>query len=85
MKTGGTDRRKAHWLTWIRCNAGWWDAMRGNRYAGWSVAQQCRVRWVKNCPDQYACDWFAFNDATNQMIGPFRTPEAAKRSCPLVA
>jgi hypothetical protein len=54
-------------------------------YAGWSVAWQCRVRWVRECPQQYDCGWYVFNDATNQMIGPFKTPSAAKHSCPLHA
>ncbi len=85
MKTGGTDTAKPSRILWKRCNAGWWDAMRGPRYAGWSVAQQCRVRWVEQSPQQYDRGWYVFNDAKNKMIGPFKTPTAAKRSCPLVA
>jgi hypothetical protein len=46
---------------------------------------QCRVRWVKKSPQQYDCGWYCFNDAISKMIGPFKTPTAAKRSCPLVA
>jgi hypothetical protein len=92
MKTGGTDAINAvpkltqsRRITWKRCCRSWWDAMRGNRYAGWSVAQQCRVRWVRNSPEQYDCGWYVFNDAINEMIGPFTKPEAARRSCPLMA
>ena len=85
MKTGGTDRRKLGRIVWARCCPGWWDALRGNQYAGWSVARQCRVRWVRKRPQQYDCGWYVFNDAINQMIGPFKTPSAAKHSCPLVA
>ena len=85
MSTGATEKAKAVRIVWKRCNAGWWDALVGKRYTGWSVAQQCRVRWVKNRPQQYACGWYVFNDAINRMIGPFKTPTAAKRSCPLVA
>jgi hypothetical protein len=59
--------------------------MKGTHYAGWSVAKQCRVRWVRKRPQQYDCGWYVFNDAANQMIGPFKTPTAAKRSCPLHA
>jgi hypothetical protein len=40
---------------------------------------------VKNHPRQYDCGWYAFNDAIGKIIGPFKTPTAAKRSCPLVA
>ena len=72
-------------IIWKRCNAAWWDAMRGNRYAGWSVAQQCRVRFVRNRTRQYNCGWYVFNDETDQMIGPFKIPLAAKQSCPLAA
>jgi len=74
--------KKDH-IVWKRCNAGWWDAMCADHYAGWSVARQCRVRFVRNGPQQYDCGWYVFNDATNQMIGPFKTPTGAKRSCPL--
>ncbi|MGO8929310.1 MAG: hypothetical protein ACLQU3_20785 [Limisphaerales bacterium] len=59
--------------------------MKGTHYAGWSVARQCRVRWVRKRPQQYDFGWYVFNDATNQMIGPFKTPSAAKHSCPPVA
>ena len=34
MKTGRTDRSKLGRLIWIRCCAGWWDAMKGMHYAG---------------------------------------------------
>ena len=83
MKTGATDGSKRIRLVWKRCNAGWWDAVLDNCYAGWSVAQQCRVRWVKNRPQQYDCGWYVFNDAIDKMIGPSKKPTTAKRSCPL--
>ena len=70
-------------IVWRRCNAGWWDAERGNEYTGWSVARQCRVRVVRHLIQQYDCGWYVFNDERNQMIGPFKTPITAKRSCPL--
>jgi hypothetical protein len=59
--------------------------MKGTRYAGWSVACQCRVRWTRECLQQWDCGWYVFNDVIDKMIGPFNTPTAAKRSCPLVA
>ena len=61
-------------LRWILCEAGWWDAMQGKEYAGWSVARQCRVRWVKRQPQSYNCGWYVFNDAIDKRIGPFKTP-----------
>lgn len=70
-------------IVWKLCGPGWWDAVSGNSYAGWSVARQCRVRWIKRRPQQYQCGWYVFNDAIGKMIGPFRTPEAAQRACPL--
>ena len=85
MKTGETDDSNEGRLIRIRCCAGWWDAMKGKHYAGWSVARQCRVRWVRKRPQQYDCGWYVFNDAIDKMIGPFKTPTAAKRSCPLVS
>jgi hypothetical protein len=84
MNIGETNKGKPGHIIWKRCCAGWWDAMRCGQYAGWSVAKQCRVRWVRKRPQQYDCGWYAFNDARNQMIGPFTTPSAAKHSCPLV-
>jgi hypothetical protein len=83
MNIGGTNRSKRGRIVWQRFGPGWWDAERSNQYAGWSVARQCRVRWVGETPEQYDCGWYVFNDATNQMIGPFKTPTGAKRSCPL--
>jgi len=72
-------------IRWKRCEPGWWDAMSGNTYAGWSVARQCRVRRIKRQPQKYRCGWYVFNDAINKMIGPFKTPETAMRACPLTA
>jgi hypothetical protein len=40
---------------------------------------------VRKRPRQYDCGWYVFNDAIGKMIGPFKTPTAAKRFCPLVA
>jgi hypothetical protein len=85
MKTGATDTRKLGRIVWNRYCAGWWDAMQVNKYGGWSVARQGRVRWVRKRPQQYDCGWYVFNDATNRMIGPFKTRSAAKHSYPLVA
>jgi hypothetical protein len=76
-------RKTVSRIVWKPCGPGWWDALSGNTYAGWSVARQCRVRWIKRRPQQYQCGWYVFNDAISKMIGPFRTPEAAKRGCPL--
>ena len=70
-------------IVWKLCERGWWDAMRGTKYAGWSVARQCRVRWIRKRPHQYQRGWYVFNDAISKMIGPFRTPETAMRACPL--
>ena len=70
-------------IIWHRCEPGWWDAITGKRHAGWSVARQCRVRRVNGSLRQYQCGWYVFNDAINKMIGPFKTPEAAMRACPL--
>jgi hypothetical protein len=70
-------------IVWKRCSEGWWDAMRARHYAGWSVARQCRVRFVRNRPQQYDHGWYVFNDEIDQMIGPFNTSRAAKHACPL--
>ena len=70
-------------ITWRLCQPGWWDAEQNGTYVGWSVAQQCRVRWKKGQPQQYRCGWYVFNDAINKKIGPFTTPSAAQRACPL--
>ena len=70
-------------IVWKLCERGWWDAMSGNTYAGWSVARQCHVRWIKRWPHQYQRGWYVFNDAISKMIGPFKTPEIAMRACPL--
>jgi hypothetical protein len=72
-------------INWKLFEPGWWDAFRSNNYTGWSVARQCRVRWIQEEPQQYRRGWYAFNDAINEMIGPFKTPGAAKRACPLAA
>ncbi|TAK97417.1 MAG: hypothetical protein EPO07_13245 [Verrucomicrobia bacterium] len=76
-------KAKVSRIVWKRCEPGWWDAMSGNAYAGWSVARQCRVRRIKRRRQQYRCGWYVFNDAISKMIGPFRTPETAMRACPL--
>ena len=70
-------------ITWELCEPGWWDAMHGSIYAGWSVAQQCQVGWLDGQVQQYDPGWYCFDDALDQMIGPFPTPTGAKRSRPL--
>ena len=68
-------------IVWKRCEPGWWDAMSGNTYAGWSVARQCRVRRTKGRRRQCERGWYVFNDAINKMIGPFKTPDIAMQAC----
>ena len=70
-------------IIWKRCEPGWWDAMSGNTYAGWSVARQCRVRRINRRRKQCERGWYVFNDTISKMIGPFKTPETAMRACPL--
>lgn len=72
-------------IAWKLCEAGGWDAMRGETYLGWSVARQCQVLWVKSRPRQSRCGWYVFNDAIDKMIGPFNSSEAAMSACPLTA
>ncbi|MCI0537352.1 MAG: hypothetical protein L0Z50_19220 [Verrucomicrobiales bacterium] len=72
-------------VAWKLCEADWWDAMRGETYSGWSVARQCRVRWINRRLRQSRCGWYVFNDRIhNKMIGPFKTPTAAMEACPLI-
>ena len=70
-------------ITWRLCQPGWWDGDRHGAYVGWSVAQQCRVRWRNGQPEQYRCGWYVFSDVIDKMIGPFSTPLAAQRACPV--
>jgi len=72
-------------IVWKRCEPGWWDAMRDNTYAGWSVARQCAVRSTKGGRKRRQCGWYVFNDAISKMIGPFKTPETAMQACPLTS
>ena len=72
-------------IVWKRCEPGWLDAMRHNTYAGWSVARQCPVRPTKGGRKRLQCGWYVFNDTINKMIGPFKSPEAAMRACPLTS
>lgn len=69
-------------IIWKCCELGWSDAMRNGHYIGWSVAKQCRVRRKGSEIEQHLTGWYLFNDNTNEMHGPFRTPADAQRACP---